>query len=190
MRRRLTTAALGPTSRTRLAMFRPPKPHSRIPLVQTALALCWDPWYRMNHVLEKLCKTKDLQSSWPLSLQYCCSFRTSRRHRPSDVLEALQMSSRKHGASLIQEKVSSTNLTLTMSVSHSTTLKGDAPAPHHIPDPRDATKPTSFARALRSAAADDGTEKRKQEYLGLPFQLSVYTAQDCVSRGVPYLRHS
>lgn len=72
----------------------------------------------------------------------------------------------------------------------STTLEGDAPPPHHIPDPRDAAKQTFFARALRSAAADDGTEKRKQEYLGLPFRLSVYTAQDRVSRGVPYLRHS
>ena len=82
-----------------------------------------------------------------------------------------------------------TNSILTVS----TTLEGDASPlpPHHIPDPRDVSKPTFFARALRSAAADDiGTEKRKQEYLGLPFRLSVYTAQDRVSRGVPYLRHS
>lgn len=29
-----------------------------------------------------------------------------------------------------------------------------------------------------------------KEYLGLPFRLSVYTAQDHVVRNVPYLRHS
>lgn len=70
------------------------------------------------------------------------------------------------------------------------------PPPHHVHDPRDASKPTFFARAMRSAAAegpDDRTGaggKSGKEYLGLPFRLTVYTAQDHVTRNVPYLRHS
>lgn len=69
------------------------------------------------------------------------------------------------------------------------------PPPHHIPDPRDPSKPTFFARAMRSEAVDEsktvgaGNGKAK-EYLGLPFRLTVYTAQEHVARNVPYLRHS
>ncbi|KAL5522184.1 CCH1 [Sanghuangporus sanghuang] len=67
------------------------------------------------------------------------------------------------------------------------------PAPHHIHDPRDTSKPTFFAQAMRSAANDASEEagrKPGKEYLGLPFRLTVYTAQDHVNRNVPYLRHS
>lgn len=64
-----------------------------------------------------------------------------------------------------------------------------APTPHHIRDPRGPTKPTFFGLALRSDAVRHDTSDEK-EYLGLPFRLSVYTAQDHVVRNVPYLRHS
>ena len=63
-----------------------------------------------------------------------------------------------------------------------------APPPHHIPDPRDPSKRTFFARAFRSDESNDSLGDK--EYLGLPFRLSVYTAQDHVTRNVPYLRHS
>lgn len=71
---------------------------------------------------------------------------------------------------------------------------GNIPPPHHIPDPRDPTKNTFFSRAFRSepidAAGAGGINEKAKEYLGLPFRLAVYTAQDHVSRNVPYLRHS
>ena len=60
-------------------------------------------------------------------------------------------------------------------------------APHHIPDPR-STKSTFLGNILRSDAAHQAADGK--EYLGLPFRLSVYTAQSKVERNVPYLRHS
>lgn len=69
----------------------------------------------------------------------------------------------------------------------------NVPAPHHIYDPRDTSKRTFFAQAMRSTANDaseDTGRKLGKEYLGLPFRLTVYTAQDHVNRNVPYLRHS
>lgn len=64
----------------------------------------------------------------------------------------------------------------------------DVAAPHHIPDPRSSAKTTFLGNILRSDAPH-GTGDGK-EYLGLPFRLSVYTAQSKVERNVPYLRHS
>ena len=60
-------------------------------------------------------------------------------------------------------------------------------APHHIPDPRSSSKTTFLGNILRSDASQTSDGK---EYLGLPFRLSVYTAQSKVERNVPYLRHS
>ncbi|KAH8113527.1 hypothetical protein DFH11DRAFT_1878258 [Phellopilus nigrolimitatus] len=50
----------------------------------------------------------------------------------------------------------------------------------------DSAMRTFFARALRSAAAE--VRVSADEYLVLPFRLSVYTAQDHIARNVPYPR--
>lgn len=65
--------------------------------------------------------------------------------------------------------------------------EASAPVPHHIRDPRDSSKHTFFSRAFRS---DEPHTIGGKDYLGLPFRLTVYTAQDHVARNVPYLRHS
>ena len=100
-------------------------------------------------------------------------------------------------STILQEK---SNGTATPSA-HSTsdTLHQVVPPPHHVLDPRDTSKHTFFARAFRSASAeafDDANRPGQQgqgqgkEYLGLPFRLTVYTAQEHTNRNVPYLRHS
>ncbi|KAI5121745.1 hypothetical protein M0805_009034 [Coniferiporia weirii] len=110
-------------------------------------------------------------------------------HKAPAALAPPQGATRQRSASLLQEKTNGSASDMAMSI----TLEGGMPPPHHMHDPRGASKPTFFSRALRSAATEDasgGEGKHTQEYIGLPFRLSVYTAQDHVARGVPYLRHS
>lgn len=88
---------------------------------------------------------------------------------------------RSNTGTLLQEKLNSN------STGHLQVDDTGAPIPHHLRDPRDSSKQTFFSRAFRS---DDPHEIGGKEYLGLPFRLTVYTAQEHVSRNVPYLRHS
>lgn len=127
-------------------------------------------------------------------------FALAHKQAPSVSTSSLELpgsggTGRQRSASLLEEKVM--NAIAPGSASSDTLGRSDSfPPPHHVQDPRDPNKPTFFARAMRSAAADapdDGTgtgRKPGKEYLGLPFRLTVYTAQDHVTRNVPYLRHS
>lgn len=92
--------------------------------------------------------------------------------------------SRQNSGSLLSEKLKIGGGKSSSSLLH----PSHPPAPSHIRDPRDPSKGTFFGRVLKSDALQH--EVNEKEYLGLPFRLSVYTAQDHVVRNVPYLRHS
>ncbi|KLO12110.1 hypothetical protein SCHPADRAFT_875932 [Schizopora paradoxa] len=68
-------------------------------------------------------------------------------------------------------------------------------AHHHeqstsIIDPMQSTTTLTATPSANTLTEKPSLGNDEKEYLGLPFRLSVYTAQDHIVRNVPYLRHS